>query len=251
MLLPRLAILVLFHVWTILSQSAPQAIDKIHNITYAGATQNGVESFQGIRFGQDTSGANRFMHPKPFSYANHTTVQATKAGAACPQNTVQSFLGNTVNESVSLSEDCLNLLVVRAPGTKPNANLPVMVWIYGGSDETGAANTSLWEPTRLVAGAAQKGFPVVYVAMNYRVNVFGFANSSALRTEKSLNSGLLDQRLALEWVQKNIAWFGGNPKNVTVFGQSDGGTGAGLQMTAYGGKGNCGPFMLVSNADRV
>jgi carboxylesterase type B len=73
--------------------------------------------------------------------------------------------------------------------------------------------------------------------MNYRMNIFGFGNSPALRTEKSLNSGLLDQRLALEWIQKNIAGFGGNPAGVTLFGESDGGTGIGLQITAYGGKG--------------
>jgi carboxylesterase type B len=73
--------------------------------------------------------------------------------------------------------------------------------------------------------------------MNYRVNVFGFANSPALRAEKSLNSGILDQRLALDWIQKNIGYFGGNPKQVTIFGQSDGATGAGLHITSYGGKG--------------
>ena len=67
--------------------------------------------------------------------------------------------------------------------------------------------------------------------------MFGFANSPALRTEKSLNSGILDQRLALEWVKTNIAAFGGNPKKVTIFGQSDGATGAGLHIISHGGKG--------------
>ena len=72
-------------------------------------------------------------------------------------------------------------------------------------------------------------------------SVFGFANAPALRAEKSLNSGILDQRLALEWVKKNIAFFGGDPHKVTLFGQSDGATGAGLHMTSRGGKGSI-PF---------
>ena len=170
MLLALLLPLLLYLSALISAQSPPSATDKVHNITYHGARFSGIESFQGIRFGHDTSGSNRFKHPKPFTYQNDSVVDATKPGAACPQNTVQTFLGITQNETVSLSEDCLNLLVVRAAGTKQKANLPVMVWIYGGGDETGAANVSLWEPTNLVVGAAEKGLPVVYVAMNYRLN---------------------------------------------------------------------------------
>ena len=113
----------------------------------------------------------------------------------------------------------------------------MLVWFYGGGDEYGSTNFSLYDPTALVLGAEAKGTPLIFVAMNYRMNIFGFGNSPALRDEKSLNSGLLDQRLALEWIRKNIAAFGGNPEKVTLFGESDGGTGIGLQMTAYGGKG--------------
>ncbi len=116
----------------VLGQGAPRATDQSHNIVYSGAAFDGIESFQGIRFGHDTSGVNRFKHPTAFTYQNDSTVDATQPGAACPQNTVQTFLGITQNETVSLSEDCLNLLVVRAGGTKQDAKLPVMVWIYGG-----------------------------------------------------------------------------------------------------------------------
>lgn len=117
----------------------------------------------------------------------------------------------------------------------------------------GSINDGFYDPTGLVLSAASKGFPVIVAAMNYRVNgesvptcnqeaslkssVFGFANNDALRKEGSLNSGLLDQRLALEWIQKNIALFGGDPSSITLFGQSDGGTGVGYQLTAYGGQG--------------
>ncbi|EXJ70868.1 uncharacterized protein A1O5_05860 [Cladophialophora psammophila CBS 110553] len=228
---------------TVVAQSTVTVRDNAHNLTYIGFTFAGTEQFQGINFGQDTSGVNRFKPPKAFTYPTGTTVQATAAGAACPQNTILSFLG-AISENpgvFNISEDCLNLEVVRPAGTKQNANLPVMVWISGQGDEEGSYNYTLYNPTALVAGAAAKGTPVIYVAMNFRVNVFGFANSPALRTEGSLNAGLLDQRLALQWIQSNIAAFGGNPKNVTLFGESDGGVSVGLHMTAFGGNGTA-PF---------
>lgn len=239
MALRNLFLVSFFTLATVVAQSAVTVRDNGHNLTYIGYTYEGVENFQGIRYGQDTSGPNRFKHPKSFSYPTGTTVRATAAGASCPQNTMMTFLGAiSQNPGVySLSEDCLNLRIARPAGTRQNANLPVMVWLYGGGDEAGSTNYSLYDPTALVLGAQAKGTPVIYAAMNYRVNVFGFANSPALRTEKSLNSGLLDQRLALAWIQENIAAFGGNPRNVTLFGESDGATGAGLHLTAYGGKG--------------
>ncbi|KAK5194292.1 hypothetical protein LTR92_005534 [Exophiala xenobiotica] len=224
------------------AQSPVTVHDSTHNLTYIGYNYSGVENFQAIRYGKDTSGVNRFKHPQAFTYQSGTTVQATAAGPSCPQKTLQSFAGLTVNEGVyRLSEDCLNLRVARPAGTKQNAKLPVLVWFYGGGDEYGSTNYSLYDPTALVLGAQAKGTPLIFVAMNYRMNIFGFGNSPALRTEKSLNSGLLDQRLALEWIQKNIAGFGGDPEEVTLFGESDGGTGIGLQITAYGGKGSI-PF---------
>ena len=152
-----------------------------YNLTYIGYKYEGVENFQNIRYGQDTSGANRFKHPKPFSYPTGTTVRATEAGASCPQSTNQTFLGFTQNPGVyRLSEDCLNLRVARPAGTKPGAKLPVLVWIFGGGDETGSANYTLYDPTSLVLGAAAKGTPVVYVAMNYRLN--GLSTSEGNQT---------------------------------------------------------------------
>ncbi|OAL32697.1 hypothetical protein AYO20_07855 [Fonsecaea nubica] len=241
MLLPKL--LFVSYASTLVAQSTVTVRDNAHNLTYVGFSFAGTEQFQGINFGQDTSGANRFKPPKAFTYPTGTTIQATAAGAACPQNTILSFLG-AISENpgvFNVSEDCLNLEVVRPAGTKQDANLPVMVWISGQGDEEGSYNYSLYNPTALVTGAATKGTPVIYASMNYRVNIFGFANSPALRTEGSLNAGLLDQRLALQWIQSNIATFGGNPKNVTIFGESDGGVSVGLHMTSFGGNGTA-PF---------
>jgi carboxylesterase type B len=235
------------------AQSGVTVRDNAHNLTYVGFSFQGTDQFQGIGFGQDTSGTNRFKPPKAFTYPTGTTVLATAAGAACPQNTIISFLG-AISENpgvFNISEDCLNLEVVRPAGIKQNANLPVMVWIYGQGYEAGSYNCSLYNPTALVAGAAAKGTPVIYVAMNYRVNIFGFASSSALRSEKSLNAGLLDQRLALAWVQSNIATFGGNPKNVTIFGESDGATSVGLHLTSNAGNGRTEHVAVKPDAEHI
>lgn len=135
-----------------------------------------------------------------------------------------------------MSEDCLTLRVDRPAGTSASAKLPVMVWIYGGGDTFGQIYDSAYDPSGLVLGAVAKGTPAIYVAMNYRVGVFGFAASPALNETDSLNAGLLDQRLAIEWVRDHIETFGGDSDSVTIFGENDGATGVGLQITAYGGQ---------------
>jgi carboxylesterase type B len=91
------------------------------------------------------------------------------------------------------------------------------------------------QPDGLVLQSIENGYPVIHVAMNYRLGFFGFAQSDSLREEGSENAGLRDQRLAIEWVRDNIAYFGGNPENITIFGQSSGGLAVGLQLLAYGG----------------
>lgn len=120
------------------------------------------------------------------------------------------------------SEDCL-FLDVFAPqrvfeeaGTGYGA--PVMVWIYGGGYTGGTKNTG--SPAGLFMRAEQD---LVFVAMNYRLGAFGFLAGPTLQANGTANAGLLDQRFALEWVQKNIHLFGGDPNKVTVFGESAGG----------------------------
>ncbi|KAJ6171390.1 hypothetical protein N7470_000457 [Penicillium chermesinum] len=211
--------------------------DQVH---IQGTSAHGVESFLNIRFGQSTAGRNRFAAPKPFEYPAGTLVNATSAGAACPQQRDPGFI--LFDNVTTVSEDCLTLRVDRPAHTNSTAKLPVMVWIYGGGDSIGQIYDGAYNPSGLVVTAAQKGTPVIYVAMNYRVGVFGFAASPALNETNDLNAGLLDQRLALRWVQKHIAAFGGDPENVTIFGESDGGTGVGLQVTAYGGHDAAVPF---------
>ncbi|GAQ44557.1 hypothetical protein AtubIFM56815_004777 [Aspergillus tubingensis] len=206
------------------------------NVSFKGTASNLTESFLNIRFGEDTSGSNRFAHPKPYNYPSGSVVNATHSGAACPQQKDPIADFPIFDNVTSISEDCLTLRVDRPLNTSPSDRLPVLVWIYGGGDTIGQIYDSAYDPSLLVYGAAQKDVPVIYVAMNYRLGIFGFASSPALNESDSLNAGLLDQRLALWWVQDNIAAFGGDPDQVTIFGESDGATGVGLQLTAYGGK---------------
>lgn len=107
--------------------------------------------------------------------------------------------------------------------------------IHGGGLWNGNINERTNEPDGLIVQSVANGLPVVYVAMNYRLNVFGFALNDALNSTDSLNAGLKDQRLALEWVQQNIRYWGGDPNRVTIFGQSSGALSVTLQILAYGG----------------
>jgi len=183
---------------------------------------NGTEMKQwlGVPYGQSTDGANRFRAPQS-PEPRSDVLQATEFGDACPQTPAQSpFAIQSSNPGSSTSEDCLNLNIY-APDE--GENHPVVVWIHGGSLDTGAGFQSSANPDRLV----KEG--IVVVAINYRLGVLGYLAHPALTatsqtSEKgSGNYGLMDQIKALEWLQANVAKFGGDPNNVTLVGESAGG----------------------------
>ncbi|KZL79689.1 carboxylesterase family protein (secreted protein) [Colletotrichum incanum] len=144
-----------------------------------------------------------------------------------------------------VTEDCLTLDVVvpetiwekvhDASETGDRDAAPVLVWLYGGGYVLGDKN-SAGNPAGLIAEAQKDGSDgVIYVAINYRVGFFGFASGPDYEEQGGVsNLGLRDQRFALEWIQKNIHLFGGNPHNVTVMGESAGGGSVLHQLTAYG-----------------
>lgn len=199
--------------------STPTATTR-RNVTFQGMERNGVEIFLGIQYGKDTGGINRFKPPQIFEHAPNSNLQATSYGDACPQSVSSR---NPVIVPITVSENCLNLNVARPRGTKQNDRLPVMVYIYGGGLWTGATQSQVVAPDGLILESVSNGLPFLHVALNHRLGVFGFAQSDALKSERSENAGLRDQRLALEWVRHNIASFGGDPNKVTIFGQSSGG----------------------------
>ena len=176
---------------------------------------SGASAYLGIPFAAPPVGALRWAAPQPVAPWPGVR-KATQFGARC----MQARIFDDMIFRDDVGEDCLYLNVWTPPGATPTGKLPVMVWIYGGGFVAGSAS----EPRQDGATLARKG--VVVVSMNYRLGVFGFLAhpelTKASATHASGNYGLLDQIAALQWVQRNIAAFGGDPGNVTIFGESAG-----------------------------
>src|SRR5580704_14544400 len=174
-----------------------------------------VQAFKGIPYAAPPVGSLRLKEPQPVP--NWQGVRkGTEFGARCMQGNV---FGDMVFRDAAPCEDCL-YLNVWTPKASPDAKLPVMVWIYGGGLQAGATS----EPRQDGEHLAHKG--VVVVSMNYRLGIFGFFSHPELTKESphhaSGNYGLQDQAAALQRVRKNIVAFGGDPENVTIFGESAG-----------------------------
>jgi para-nitrobenzyl esterase len=185
-----------------------------------GISQGGVHAFRGIRYGASTAGAARFLPPaKPLAWTG--TRDAFELGLRSPQPDAALIPEVTaVDRSEPIGEDCL-CLNVWSQGLRDGHNRPVMVWLHGGGYSTGSAGFTIYDGANL----AHKR-DVVVVGVNHRLNIFGFlylADLGNAKYEQASNVGMLDIVAALEWVRDNIAAFGGNPGNVTIFGQSGGG----------------------------
>ncbi|KAF8513089.1 Carboxylesterase [Gautieria morchelliformis] len=189
-----------------------------------GAEQDGVISFKGIPFALPPVGSLRWEPPIPLLSLD--IRNATALGPAC----LQQFTFATQNMSEFLfnnppppgeSEDCL-FLNVWAPVPSTGSTKPVVVWIYGGSLQFGTGSLAVYDGTSFA-----KNQDIVIVTFNYRTNVFGFPGAEELFPFEE-NLGFLDQDLVLQWVQANIASFGGDPQRVTIMGES-----AGAESVAY------------------
>jgi para-nitrobenzyl esterase len=181
----------------------------------AASADGKIHVFEGIPYAAPPVGELRWKAPQPVAPWKGVR-KATEFGARCMQTRV---FGDMVFRDNGPSEDCL-YLNVWTPSLSKNARLPVMVWIYGGGFVAGSSS----EPRQDGEALAHKG--VVVVSFNYRLGLFGFLAHPELTRESphhaSGNYGLLDQVAALQWVRKNIAAFGGDPNNVTIFGESAG-----------------------------
>lgn len=183
-----------------------------------GFSEDGIRKFFGIPYAAAPVGENRFRRTRPAQNWGGT-LKATEFGPKCPQLAIPI----NPDDGKPQDEDCL-YMNIWAPAE--GENLPVMVWTYGGSFSSGAGSDDLYDGSNYV-----KRGDVILVTFNYRVGMFGtfydMSKFSALDGKYDANAGLYDVIEALTWVQNNIAAFGGDPDNVTIFGES-----AGANLTA-------------------
>lgn len=225
-----------------------QVLVDIDQGRLSGFRQDDAAWFRNIPFAAPPVGGLRWQAPQP-PLSWEGVRQASDYGPACMQSTrLTGFLerllrGNGLSDVTvwiankaqpflfnnTYSEDCLTLNVI-TPDTDKTAKRPVMVWIHGGSYESGAGSTSFYNSS---AFAAQD---IVLVTINYRLGIFGFFGHPALSGAHpqgiSGNYGMLDQIAAVNWVRDNIAAFGGDPDNITIFGESAGAYSVGTLMAS-------------------
>jgi len=211
--------------------------------TLNGATASGVTSFKGIPYAAAPVGPLRWHAPLP-APAWTGTRDATGYGNDCVQARMPGDLANT---TLPMSEDCL-FLNIWTPQPRAGAKLAVMVYIHGGGFSTGSGSSAILDGSRLAARG------VVVVTLNYRLGRFGFFAHPALTKETGAgangNWGLMDQIAALQWVKRNIAAFGGDPANVTIFGESAGGESVNRLMVSPAAKGLFAKVIAASGGGR-
>ena len=198
-----------------------------------GYTDNGIYVFKGIPYGENTA-LHRFKRPIPPKPWNGLR-DALEFGPFAPQQlSSRDVFFPSPKDGTRISEDCLHLNIW-TPALRDGRKRPVMVYIHGGAYSTSSSNFDMLDGVRL----CRRG-DVVVVTVNHRLNVFGYmylAEINGKEFAESGNVGMLDLVLALQWVRDNIIEFGGDPKNVTIFGQSGGGAKCATLMAMPAAKG--------------
>lgn len=193
-------------------------------------THAGMQSYLGVPFAKPPIGNFRWKAPQPLD--GWEGIRETKSFAARPMQTL--VFGDMRSRSAGVSEDCL-YLNIWTPAKRNTKELPVLVYFFGGGFVAGDASEYRYDGESM----AKQG--IVTVTVNYRLNVFGFLAHPELSAEApyqaSGNYGLLDQQAALQWVQDNIAAFGGDPNKVTIAGESAGSISVSYQMASPLSKG--------------
>jgi len=210
---------------TLFAKDAPRVKTDKGKIQGYVSSDGQIRIFKGIPYAAPPVGQLRWKPPQPVAKW-HGTRQATSFGYHCMQPKIYADM---IFHDPGQSEDCLTLNVW-TPAKDKDAKLPVMVWIYGGGFTAGGTSEARQDGEIL----AHKG--VIVVSMNYRLNIFGFFVHPELTAESphhaSGNYGLMDQTAAIEWVHNNIKEFGGDPNQVTIFGESAGSFSVSAQMAS-------------------
>lgn len=198
-------------------QSEAPAV-KCYNGTFVGSEENGIASFKGIPYAKAPVGELRWKAPQSVE-ASDETFDATSFGKAALQPEAHSE--SVSQEPENMSEDCLTLNIWTSG--QSDEKKPVMFWMHGGAFSYGGSRDPLYNGYNIVAAHPD----VVVVTVNYRLGLMGYIDFSGIEGSEDFSTsgynGLLDQIEALKWVQQNIEGFGGDPGNVTIFGESAGG----------------------------
>lgn len=229
------------------SANREQPTIQLDYATVIGSSRHGIDSFRGIPFAQPPVGPLRLQRPQPITQ-NLGTVDATAIlPASCPQqytstnpnvtvpqDALQEILNSgAVQRLVNINEDCLTVSVQKPHDATPDSKYPVVFSVfYGGF---GFGTTAIYDATKLIQAGIDNGKPIVYIAVNYRLGAFGWLAGKEVLDAGLTNLGHYDQILALQWVQDNIAKFGGDPDKVTLFGTSAGGISTWNLLTAKDG----------------
>lgn len=195
--------------------ACPVPVVKTQAGPVCGKVSGGASAYLGLRYAEPPV---RWQNPQRLSSSWTTPLRAAEFGSICPQPT-----SDCSRCSPPQSEDCLFLNVWVPSGTAADAKLPVMVFIHGGAFFEGSGSAPLFDGTYLATNGK-----VIVVSFNYRLGVLGFLALRGISTSTNNNFGFRDQVLALGWVKDNIAGFGGDPANVTIFGESAGAMSVGL-----------------------
>ncbi|KXJ87882.1 carboxylesterase family protein-like protein [Microdochium bolleyi] len=211
-------------------RAANEPTVQVKNGTYRGvhSPQYNQDYFLGIPYAQPPVGDLRFRHAHSLNETWDGVRDATEYSKVCVGYGSDQW-------PYEVSEDCLTLNVIRPAGCG-SEKLPVALWIHGGGFTMGSNADRRYNTSFLIQQSVEIGKPVMTVAINYRLAGWGFLGGEDMMGQGLLNIGLRDQRLALHWVQENIAAFGGDPERVTIWGESAGAASVGFQIQAYGGR---------------
>lgn len=229
---------------TAMAQSTSSANIPTESGTVQGAVADGVASWKGIPFAAPPVGSLRWRAPQPAAKWSGVR-KATEYGHDCMQ---VPFPSDAAPLGTTPAEDCLVLNIWKPANATKGKKLPVMFWIYGGGFVNGGASP----PTYSGAELAKQG--IMVVSANYRVGRFGtFAHPALTKANEDGglvgNYGYMDQLAALKWVQRNIAAFGGDPKDVTIVGESAGGMSVHTLVTSPMTKGLFAKAVVMSGGD--
>ncbi|GAB7348751.1 hypothetical protein MBLNU459_g7483t2 [Dothideomycetes sp. NU459] len=194
----------------------------VHSSTY------NQDFFLGIPFAQPPLEQLRFANPASLNWSWTGALPATNYAYEC--------IGYGSDQiGYQQNEDCLYLNVVRPSGCQ-NQSLPLAVWIHGGGFFEGGTSDLRYNLSAIVQNSVDIGKPIIAASIAYRLGPFGFLNGDEISGAGQTNIGLKDQRLALHWIQENIAGFGADPTKVTIWGESAGAASVGFHLTAFNGR---------------